>query len=131
MKIALLILILMVFCHIIADYNLQGWLASAKQKEWWEKNAQDKKHKNDYKMALFMHSFAWAFMVQLPVAIYALYMKEFSWIQFLWFGWNIWMHYFTDDRKANKKQLNLVQDQFWHLWQIALTWTGCIIPILF
>lgn len=121
----------MVFCHIIADYNLQGWLASAKQKEWWEKNAPDKLYKNDYKMALFMHSFAWSVMVMIPAAIYALYMKEFSWMQFFWFGWNIWMHYFTDDRKANKKQLNLVQDQFWHLWQIVLTWGGCVIPILF
>lgn len=34
--------LLMIFCHIIDDYNLQGWLASAKQKEWWKKNAPEK-----------------------------------------------------------------------------------------
>ena len=131
MKIALLILILMIFCHIIADYNLQGWLASAKQKEWWEKNAPDKMYKNDYKMALFMHSFAWSFMVMVPVAIYALCMKGFFCVHFFWFLWNIGMHYFIDDQKANKKEINLVEDQLWHLLQIVLTWSGCVIPILF
>ena len=30
------ILILMLFAHIVDDYYLQGWLASAKQKKWWE-----------------------------------------------------------------------------------------------
>ena len=126
MKIALLILILMIFCHIIADYNLQGWLASAKQKEWWEKNAPDNMYKNDYKMALFMHSFTWSFMIMVPVAIYALCMKEFFLCSFFWFLWNIGMHYFIDDRK----EINLVEDQLLHLWQIALTWAACVIPIL-
>lgn len=131
MKIALLILILMIFCHIIADYNLQGWLASAKQKEWWEKNAPDKMYKNDYKMALFVHSFAWSFMVQLPVVIYALYMDKFFWIQFYLFVWNVVMHYVVDNQKANKKEINLVKDQLWHMWQILITWAGCVIPIVF
>ena len=27
------LLILMIFCHIVDDYYLQGWLASAKQKK--------------------------------------------------------------------------------------------------
>ena len=35
------IILCMIFCHIIADYNLQGWLVSAKQKSYWEKNAPD------------------------------------------------------------------------------------------
>ena len=33
----LCVLVFMILCHIIADYNLQGWLASAKQFEGWEK----------------------------------------------------------------------------------------------
>lgn len=39
MEIKIFILIVMVFCHTVADYNLQGWLASAKQKSYWEENA--------------------------------------------------------------------------------------------
>lgn len=121
----------MIFCHIIADYNLQGWLASAKQKEWWEKNAPDNMYKNDYKMALFMHSFAWSFMVMVPAAIYALRMKEFFYVHFVWFIFNIGMHCFIDNQKANRKEINLVEDQLLHLLQIVLTWAGCVIPILF
>lgn len=50
-----IILITMIFCHIVDDYYLQGWLASAKQKSWWKKNAPDDLYKHDYLMALFMH----------------------------------------------------------------------------
>lgn len=53
-----IILITMIFCHIVDDYYLQGWLASAKQRSWWEKNAPDNLYKHDYLMALFMHSFS-------------------------------------------------------------------------
>lgn len=42
------ILFTMIFCHIVDDYYLQGWLASAKQKSWWEKNAPEKLYKYDY-----------------------------------------------------------------------------------
>ena len=47
-----ILLLAMLFCHIVDDYYLQGWLASAKQKSWWKKNAPDKLYKNDYIMAL-------------------------------------------------------------------------------
>lgn len=36
---SIFLLLLMIFCHIVDDYYLQGWLASAKQKKWWEENA--------------------------------------------------------------------------------------------
>lgn len=35
----LILLTAMLFCHIIDDYVLQGWLATGKQKEWWKINA--------------------------------------------------------------------------------------------
>lgn len=58
-------------------------------------------------------------------------MKEFFYVHFVWFILNIGIHYFIDDQKANKKEINLVEDQLWHLLQIVLTWSGCVIPILF
>lgn len=62
-------LISMIFCHIVDDYYLQGWLASAKQKEYWRKQENySEKYKNDYIAALFMHSFSWGFMIMLPIA---------------------------------------------------------------
>ena len=56
----------MIFFHIVDDYYLQGWLASAKQKSYWEQNAPDEMYKKDYIWALIMHSFSWAFMIMLP-----------------------------------------------------------------
>ena len=44
----ILLLIGMLFCHIVDDYYLQGFLASAKQKSWWEKNNPNPLYKNDY-----------------------------------------------------------------------------------
>ena len=35
----ILILAAMILGHILADYNLQGWLASAKQRKYWKENA--------------------------------------------------------------------------------------------
>ena len=46
------LLISMLFCHIVDDYYLQGWLASAKQRKWWKQNAPDNLYKYDYIMAM-------------------------------------------------------------------------------
>lgn len=113
------IILCMIFCHIIADYNLQGWLASAKQKSYWEKNAPDKLYKHDYICALIMHSFSWTFMIMLPL-MYAVGFKVNSFLLFLFVS-NVLLHAITDDFKANKKVLNLWQDQSIHMYQIAIT----------
>ena len=116
----LFILFCMLFCHIIDDYYLQGWLASAKQKSWWEKNAPDDLYKNDYKMALFMHSFSWSFMIMLPLTVYTILMGG-TWYPTLYVV-NLIIHFIIDDLKANKKKINLIQDQCVHIIQIVLTW---------
>ena len=113
------IILCMIFCHIIADYNLQGWLASAKQKSYWEKNAPDEMYKHDYICALIMHSFSWTFMIMLPL-MYAVDFKVDSFLLFL-FVINILMHAIIDDLKANDKCINLWQDQLIHMCQIAMT----------
>ena len=63
----ILLLPIMLFLHVFADYTLQGILASMKQKIWWEN--EDKRYKNDYKIALATHAFEWSFAVTLPIAI--------------------------------------------------------------
>ena len=113
------IILCMIFCHVIADYNLQGWLASAKQKSYWEKNAPDKMYKHDYICALIMHSFSWTFMIMLPL-MYAVGFKVNSFFLFLFVS-NVLLHAITDDFKANKKVLNLWQDQSIHMYQIIIT----------
>ena len=116
----LFILFCMLFCHIIDDYYLQGWLASAKQKSWWEKNAPDDLYKNDYRMALFMHSFSWSFVIMLPLTIYTIWMGETLYPML--YIVNLITHFYVDDLKANKKKINLIQDQCVHMIQILGTW---------
>jgi hypothetical protein len=123
----ILLLLAMIFLHIVDDYYLQGWLASAKQKEWWKRNAPHPLYKHDYIMALFMHGFSWAFMIMLVPTIYVLTVASNINMAVLFimafFVFNLCLHMFTDNKKANKKEINLIQDQLIHLAQIIFTWT--------
>ena len=121
MKIALLIF--MIFAHIIDDYYLQGWLASAKTKNWWKKNAPDKLYSKDYIMALFCHSLSWSIMIFLPILIYSLYNQiDLNWF-YLAIPINLIIHAVIDDLKANKFKINLIIDQSIHFTQIFITYT--------
>ena len=110
---------LMIFCHIVDDYYLQGWLASAKQKEWWQKNAPQSLYKYDYIWALIMHSFSWAFMVMLPIAYTQSF--EVNTPFMIVFGANMVVHAIVDDLKADKHEINLWNDQIVHMIQIFIT----------
>lgn len=121
-KVILLLLLCMIFCHIVDDYYLQGWLASAKQRDWWKKNSPDSKYKYDYIMALFMHSFSWTFSVMLVPTIYS---KRYE-LAIVLFLINLIVHGITDNAKANLKKINLIQDQLVHLIQIIITW-ACLL----
>ena len=128
-----LILIVMIFMHIVDDYYLQGWLASAKQKSWWEENAPDELYKNDYLMALFMHGFSWTFMVMFVPSMYMMLDTPLDRINLtplfilVMFVINLIVHTTTDHSKANLKKINLVQDQLIHLLQIVVTWLAMVI----
>lgn len=127
MKIPLFsLLLLMILAHFVADYTLQGWLASGKQKKWWNdqlKNAPDemkRKYRNDYKVALLCHSLYWSIIVCLPMLFHpALFAINAI-------GHAV-LHYLIDDAKANKLAINLVEDQVLHFVQILLVWFVCVI----
>ncbi|MEA4972594.1 hypothetical protein SDC9_145952 [bioreactor metagenome] len=120
MRIEFFILICMIFFHIIDDFHLQGWLANAKQKSWWEKNAPDTMYKYDYLVALLIHSFSWTFMIMIVPTVFTAYWKN-VWYPFLFVG-NMVIHFIVDDAKANKHKINLIQDQSIHILQIIFTW---------
>ena len=121
----LFIILAMIFCHIVDDYYLQGWLASAKQKKWWEENAPQKLYNHDYIMALIMHSMSWSFMIMLPIAISMSY--NVSMLFVIVFILNAVIHALVDNLKANKLQISLITDQLIHLSQIFVTATIFII----
>ena len=112
-----IILFLMIFLHIIDDFCIQGIMASMKQKSWWEEHpiGQRPIYKYDYLAALFAHSFSWSFAIMLPVLVFG----QWEWPVLLA---NMITHAVIDNAKANKLQINLVQDQTYHLIQIIATW---------
>lgn len=116
----------MLFCHIIDDYYLQGWLASAKQKKYWQElpNYTDM-YKHDYIIALIMHSMSWAFMIMLPIAFVNRFDVGIGF--FTLYIVNVLFHAFVDDAKANRFLFNLVQDQLFHIAQIVITWLGLVV----
>ena len=116
------ILLLMFLCHIIDDFVLQPiCLSKLKQKEWWEHNASSQIYKNDYKMALLVHSISWSIMVLLPLMFFT---EVNSIALFFAFIINVAIHYVVDNAKANLRKINLCTDQLAHFLQIIIT---CII----
>ena len=120
-----MILATMIFLHIINDFNLQGWLAAAKQKEWWQDNAPQSLYKFDYICALLIHSFSWAFMIMIPI----MFSLNFELTIMAWYflGANTMIHMWIDNAKANRKSINLITDQILHLIQIVATFIWCCI----
>ena len=121
------LLVFMLFAHIVDDYYLQGWLASAKQKKWWEKNAPDKLYSSDYLMALFCHALSWSIMTFSPILIYSLCNQINLNLFYLAIPINLCIHAFVDDLKANRLILNLSIDQSIHFVQIVATWSAFIL----
>lgn len=113
----------MFFCHIIADFCLQGILAQFKQRKFWEENAPQKLYQYNYIIALLIHSFSWCFMIFIPLFIWSYYYNiDYSLlILTLSFIANVFIHVIVDDLKANKLKINLIIDQIIHFIQIIIT----------
>ena len=113
-------LFLMLWCHFIDDYVLQGVLARMKQKKYWEDNAPQSLYKYDYLMALFCHSCMWSISIMIPT---------FFTNNFIW--WlvpiNTVIHFAVDDLKANKFKINLIIDQSIHFIQVLITFLVCYV----
>lgn len=111
------LLLCMIFCHVVDDYYLQGWLAQDKQKIYWTNCPSE--YKYDYIWVSIMHAFSWSFMIMLPIMVVSGF--TVSWIFVVVFVVNLLVHAFVDDSKANKKKINLWQDQLIHMLQIIIT----------
>ena len=114
------LLLFMIFAHIIDDYYLQGILAQMKQKKWWINQEGFKPlYKNDYKMALLMHSMSWSIMILLP-PMFLIGINQY--LALGAFILNAMVHCYVDDLKANRGRINLIVDQTIHLMQVFITW---------
>lgn len=115
------ILLFMILLHIIDDFVLQPIsLSNLKQKKWWEKQeGYSDKYKDDYKVALAIHSISWSIMIHIPLVIIFPSLGQLALL--ISFIVNAVIHYYIDDLKANKLKINLFEDQMVHFWQICTT----------
>ena len=115
------ILLFMLLFHIIDDFVLQPIsLSNLKQKKWWEKQeGYSDKYKDDYKVALAIHSISWSIMIHIPLVIVFPSLGQLALL--ISFIVNAVIHYYIDDLKANKLKINLFEDQMVHFWQICTT----------
>ena len=115
------ILLFMILFHIIDDFVLQPIsLSNLKQKKWWEKQeGYSDKYKDDYKVALAIHSISWSIMIHIPLVIMFPSLGQLALL--ISFIVNAVIHYFIDDLKANKLKINLFEDQMVHFCQICTT----------
>lgn len=123
------ILLFMILLHIIDDFVLQPIsLSNLKQKKWWEKQeGYSDKYKDDYKVALAIHSISWSIMIHIPLVIMFPSLGQLALL--ISFIVNAVIHYYIDDLKANKLKINLFEDQMVHFWQICTT-LSFIMPLL-
>lgn len=118
-----ILLIGMIFCHIVEDYGMQGILASMKQKAWWMEHAPDRLYQYDYVPALIEHAFEWSCMTLMPAFMWCVLTNTNKYdIIVIMVLINTIVHAIIDHLKANKKMINLWQDQLFHLIQIIVTW---------
>lgn len=115
------IVLFMILFHIIDDFVLQPIsLSNLKQKKWWEKQeGYSDKYKDDYKVALAIHSISWSIMIHIPLVIMFPSLGQLALL--ISFIVNAVIHYFIDDLKANKLKINLFEDQMVHFCQIYTT----------
>lgn len=129
---------LMVLLHVIDDFVMQPvCLSKLKQKSWWEDNVRPKvseeewhMYREDYRMALIVHSVSWSIMIMLPFLFVAAH-------EFMTSGYafnilrdsltiaiiicNAIIHFAVDNSKANKKKIWLWEDQGIHFFQLLIT----------
>lgn len=117
--------------HLVADYTLQGILCDLKQQGWWfeqlkklayktndtEKQARlFEKYGHDYISGLICHAAMWSILTFLPL-MFVCSQLVFAVVVVC----NLAIHCLVDHLKANKRLINLNQDQALHVLQIVAT----------
>ena len=146
------LILMCILLHLFADYTLQGWLASGKQRAWWneqidkmldmykashhdfaiteynkvrienEHNRLKRKYGSDWAMAMFEHSLYWTLVTFAPIIFFY---NVNDWVVLGLVVFNTIFHCVVDDLKANKFAICLVDDQIAHFIQIVFTCAVC------
>ena len=144
------LILMCILLHLFADYTLQGWLASGKQKAWWNEQINkmldmykeqigcedgydpyNSKQRIEHEHQRLKHEYGldWA-MAMFEHSLYWTLVTFAPIIFFYHINYqitlcvvliNIIFHFIVDDLKANKFAINLVEDQVLHFVQIIAT----------
>ena len=111
-----LLLPLMILCHIIEDFHIQGVMGDMKQASFW--NPYGEKYADDWKPVIILHGMEWAMLTSMPCLV-------MSWFDVpMWFVLVIvamgLLHAYIDHLKANEGKINLITDQTLHMSQIMI-----------
>lgn len=122
----LLIIFLVILAHIIDDFVLQqlGNLHNMKQKKFWE--PYNKEYNNqfclDHYAGLIIHCISWSIMVHLPILLLTKAPDIIILVSSIIHAIN---HGIIDNKKCNKHELSLAEDQSLHCIQLYLIcWIG-------
>lgn len=117
----LLLAFLIILAHIIDDFILQqlGNLHNMKQKKFWE--PYNKEYNNryylDYYAGLVIHCISWSIMIHLPILLLTQTPEIIILVSSIIHAIN---HGIIDNKKCNKYELSLVEDQLLHFIQLIL-----------
>jgi len=123
-----LLLMACLYMHVLDDFVLQkATLCDLKQKSWWSRligpEFEKSRYSHDYVMALFIHAGQCSLGMLLPIILYQLYKGMPVDTPFFCgaFIFNMFIHAFVDNLKANELAINLIEDQMAHITQIVIT----------
>lgn len=122
----LLLAFLIIIAHIIDDFILQqlGNLNNFKQKKFWEPYNKEYNNKYclDHYAGLVIHCISWSIMVHLPILLLTQTPEIIILISSIIHAIN---HGIIDNKKCNKYELSLLEDQTLHFIQLILIfWIG-------
>ena len=119
----LLLVFLIIITHIIDDFILQqlGNLHNMKQKKFWEPYNKEYNNKYclDHYAGLVIHCISWSIMVHLPLLLLTQTPEIIILVSSILHAIN---HGIIDNKKCNKHELCLVEDQLLHCIQLCLIW---------
>lgn len=107
---------LMVLCHVVEDFHIQGRMADMKQRSFWEPYG--RMYAWDHVPVLLLHGFEWSMFVSLPILITSWSSVSAGFMAVV--VANGLIHSLVDHLKCNSLKLSLVQDQAIHILQIVV-----------
>lgn len=133
-----LLLFIMFFLGIVAEFNMQGKLLKLKSEQWWDQQLArydlpddfpdsrqaHKMYRFDFLVGLILHGFLWSFMILLPLLVLMFVKNDFYVLAYvLCLIGNTAIHAFVSHLMCNRFIINLAEEQIGRIIQILVSWS--------